>query len=519
MKHPCVIALLPLCLAWSAARGAAAEAPAPAHLRFITQISPTTNLIHWVDNLAGTSQGKTMPVYRRYWESRFGPHDEEDRRALRTFANIRRLAPPMVKLPAVAPGNASGCLPVPEEVTSWHQAFMEAAMSSTTLEEFRAAIAKHLPAEETEALMGALARFNDRFQRAFDDLGHARSFQKRFQRFLEHGQLIEYLDSVARFLGVDPAVLPPMRISYIVLPEDGSTHAEADGDHLLVEIRPHDRPDSQIQVVSHEASHFLMRRMSAAQLDTIARQVYAEGEAGALVWRYMWEGLPTALGQGLAEARLAPKLFSLQHPWYHRQVIDRFAKLIYPALAQAVDSGKRIEDGLMPLITREVAASPLYSEARPGEFMMTAFFAGGAGLAGTVDMLRMRLGLRHDGSEPTQSLEDPAFADLLDRYECLGGMLLVSDTELRKAAVLDGEQLLPAGVVAEMEQQAARGAALIAAGRRKAGGSVLYLVAPSVRVMPALIDTLTKLRGLPDRPLAVGGMGLPPSELSSPPRR
>ncbi len=510
MKSSRLAAILGFCLVWSAAPGAPPEPPAAVpHVRFVMGISRTTNLIHWVDNLAGTSQGKTMPVYRRYWETRFGKHDDEDRRALRTFANIRRLAPPIVRLPASQAVNPSGCLPVREDAASWHERFMEAAMASGTLEEFRAAIEPHLPEEELKALMGALERFEKRFAGLFDELDHVRAFQKRFERFLERGQLIEYLDGVARFLGVDPAALPPMRISFIGLPEDGSTHAEADGDYLLIEIRPHDRPESQIQVVSHEAVHFLMRRMTSAQLDALARQAYSQGEAGALVWRYIWEGLPTALGQGLAEARLAPKLFSMTGPWYHRETIDRFAKLIYPAVALSVNSSRRLDEGLIPLITREVTASQLYAEARPAEFMMTAFFAGGEGMARTLDSMRMRMGLRHDGSEPTLNLDDPALADLVRRYECLGGIALVSGTELRRAAALDGEQLLSNQLVSDMEQRASGGTAFIVAGRRRAGGSVLYLVLPSQSMLAPLMQAFSGLRGLPDRPLAIGGAPSP----------
>src|SRR5262245_59319836 len=96
-------------------------------LRIETDVSQTTNLIHWVDNLAGTSIGKTTLVYRRYWLDRFGPNDTQDAQALATFARIRRLPIPTGRGAAL---NDSGCLPQPPDLPSWHQIFMTQAMTA-----------------------------------------------------------------------------------------------------------------------------------------------------------------------------------------------------------------------------------------------------------------------------------------------------------------------------------------------------------------------------------------------------
>ena len=59
-----------------------------------THVSEVANLIHWVDNLAGSSIGKTAAVYRRYWQERFGAVTAADRAALETFVRIRNLPVP-----------------------------------------------------------------------------------------------------------------------------------------------------------------------------------------------------------------------------------------------------------------------------------------------------------------------------------------------------------------------------------------------------------------------------------------
>jgi len=479
------------------------ESQPAARPRIESDVSFTANLVHWVDNLAGTSVGKTMPFYRPYWERRFGPLTPDDQAALDDFARIRRA-------PMLSAGrdvvNQSGCLPVAADGLVWHQVFLVEAMSARSLDGLREGLASHLGAADLDRVMGALQRFRPRFEEVWKDLDYVRRFEARFKRYLAAGELPAYLASVAGFFGVTPRDDQPMKISFIGLPsDDEATHAEADGDHLLIEIRPSDTPHDQVQVVAHEASHFLMRRMDAARIDGLARQAFGEGEAGALFWRYMWEGLPTALGQGLAEAKLTPSEFSLSHRWYHIDTIDRFAKLIYPAVARAFAASQRLDDGLVPSLTRTLAVSELMSEARPNEFLMTAFFASGEGLGDEMDLLRRRLALRGDAGSKSFALDDPEAPELLRRYACLGGVALVRPADLERVNTLEGSPWLSAEVVAQARQQASRGVAVIASGRRAGGGPVFVLVAPKDSLIRPLVEALGRFRGLPDRLILITG--------------
>src|SRR5262249_6331259 len=112
----------------TAAMGAAPAAPVRSKVRLQTDVSYTANLVHWVDNLAGTSVGKTLPIYRSTWLQRFGPPDDQDKEALSNFARIRRL--PVASNGSVV--NLSGCLPVESDTMSWHQRFLAAAMEATS---------------------------------------------------------------------------------------------------------------------------------------------------------------------------------------------------------------------------------------------------------------------------------------------------------------------------------------------------------------------------------------------------
>jgi hypothetical protein len=484
-----------VCAGWSAAQAATAPHATRAGLRLQTDVSYTANLVHWVDNLAGTSAGKTMPAYRDHWRARFGSHAETDLQALRAFASLRHGGGPS---PGARPGirNDAGCMPVEADEMSWHQRFMAAAMEAGSVDGLARALYPDAPAER-ELLGASLAHFEPRFRQVWQDLGHVRAFEARFHRFLEQGGLPGYLDTLAAFFGVDAAATPPMRISFIGLPVDGPTHAEADGDHLLVEIRPGDTPETQIQVVAHEASHFLMRRLDPARVDALAAEALAQGEAGALVWRLMWEGIPTALGQGLAEARLIPERFTLTQRWYHLDSVDRFAKLIYPGIVESVAAGRPLDGPLMAHMARVVQGSSIFTKASPRDFLMTSFFVVGSRLDLAGQALQRRLGLASMPPASRMTLDDPRLEDLLRRYRCLPGVLLLGAGELGRAAALDGGLSLPARAMRQAADRAARGDGSILTGRRTGGGPVFVLVAPDADSAAPVMEKFLSLEGIP----------------------
>jgi hypothetical protein len=482
------------CAVISGEGAAAAPHTTPGGLRLQTDVSYTANLVHWVNNLAGTSGGKTMPAYRAHWQQRFGDPSEPDLEALRTFATLRGTPGAPAERPDV--GNDAGCLPVEAEIMSWHQRFMSEAMRASSVEGLAHALYAEAPTERS-LLSASLTHFEPRFRAVWQDLGHVRAFEGRFHRFLEQGGLPAYLDTMAAFFGVDSRAAPPMRISFMGLPSNGPTHAEADGDDLLVEIRPGDSPEAQIQVVAHEASHFLMRRLSAARVDALAAEALSQGEAGALVWRLMWEGIPTALGQGLAEARLIPNRFNTDQRWYHLESVDRFAKLIYPGLAEAVEAGRPLDGALMAHMSRVVQGSSLFTKASPRDFLMTSFFAVGSRLDLAGQALQRRLGMASTPQASRLRLDDPKLEELLRRYRCLPGVLLLGADELGRAAALDGGLSLPARAVRQAADRAEKGEGSILTGRRTGGGPVFVLVAPDADHAAPIMEKFLALEGIP----------------------
>jgi hypothetical protein len=497
------LALLAALLAVPGAAPAAGAAAGGTTPPIETRVSEVANLVHWVDNLAGSSIGKTSAVYRRYWQERFGPITEADRAALERFARIRNL--PVPSQARVA--NENGCLPLEDGTPGWHQRFMAESMKAGSVRQFVDALSGSLQKADRAALLAGLETFRPRFEKVWKDMGFVQAFERRFDRYLVEGGLRGYLLDMARFFGVAGASLPAMKISFIALPAGGRTHAEADGDHLLVEVRPEDAPQDQVQVIAHEAAHFMMQRMSFAQLDALARQTFAAGDAGAATWRYLWESMPTALGQGLAESRLTPQRFSMANPWYHIPQIDRYAKLVYPAIVEAMERHETIHDGVMPRMVDLMERSPVYRQMNPAGLLMTAFYISGDGLEEPLRALRHRLGLGTDVTSRSFALADPSGADWLKRYACMGGLALIAPAELDRAAALGDERILDEAGVAAARALLSQGQSVVAAGRRRSGGVVFLVIVSPADAGKDIAASLARVRGIPAAPVALGAPG------------
>jgi hypothetical protein len=229
----------------------------------------------------------------------------------------------------------------------WRLYFLDSALEARDVEDFLSRTRPCLLEDESRGLRSALDHFRPGFDGFWQDGAYVRDFEERFREYLETGGLPEYLGEVARFFDVDPAGAPPPVLCFVLLPKDGPTHAQAVGTHLLVEVRPGDEfaPSGQVQVVAHETSHYLFELIPEdriAALETRAAAAAAGGK-GRRAWLLLHEALPTALGQGLAVARLTPGVFDWNSSWYHVPEIERYAKRLYPIVRREIDAGRTIE--------------------------------------------------------------------------------------------------------------------------------------------------------------------------------
>ena len=480
------------------AKPAAQAAPSPATSLpgFEVTISRFANLVHVIDNLAGSSQGKTIGAYRGWWADRFGFPGERDTDLLAAWTGLRYKTfarrPPRIL-------NDEGCLPWSEPEPGFRHRFRVRSYEAESIGEFVRSMEGDLTPEEMEKLSEILAAFEPRFDEIWKETTFLARFKTSFEAYLRDSGIRPYLGEVARFFGVDPDAFPPGRIQLMALPADSGTHAQADGRDLLMEIRPDDTPLEQIQVIAHETTHYLWQLVSPARNDAFARQVHGASPRGAVIWRRLRESLPTALGQGLAEARLAPQRFGMHYPWYHTDEVDRLAKSIYPVVEAAFREGRGIEEGVLDEIARAAEATTAVHRAPPGAYLNVVLFAVGDGMLEPYTQIRSRLPME---SAWTFSLSNPEGVEFLERYACLTGVVLLSPAESRHLSDLP-VALTPPPAPGEAWGGPADGGrqSSIRSSRRAGGGLTFYLTAAREEDVSRIAGVFLELQEIPSGPI------------------
>lgn len=481
--------------------------PGP-HPRFVISVSYVANLVHWVDNLAGSSGGKTVRTYRRYWQQRFGPPTPEELKLLRGWGALRMHPDPS---PGTEPVNPGGCLPQVEEVPGRRQRFLLASYDAPTIPAFLEALGSTLEPAEVARVGRVLAAFEPRFRKVWEEVSYLHRFEERFRRFLRESELRPLLGRVARFLEVDPSEAPPGRIHLMALPQESATFATAIGRDLMMEIRPGDGPSEQVQVIAHETTHYFWQLIPPARRDRIAATVHAASPQGPVAWALLREGLPTAVGQGLADARLVPERFGMEFTWYHIATVDRFAKSIYPMVEEAIRTGKSFERDVAPRIGR--GESALAGEAAPSRYVEESMHLLGEGTLRAYSRILKRIPIRHRWVYPASS---PEVAGFLERYACLGGLALVGPGEAADPSRLPAllrQALAPGpegpGGDGPVEGDAGRADGRPTPGalrsgvhvvRRPGGGLLFILVAAQEEDLIPVADLFLRLERPPERP-------------------
>lgn len=466
--------------------------------RLEISVSYFANLVHWIDNLAGSSIGKTVHAYRAYWIEKFGPPSDRDRDLVLAWRRIR-----LKSIPTPDPTllNDRGCLPQVEQAPSWRHRFQVRSYEADSADDFVDSMSEELTPNEIATLLAVIESFKPRFDEIWWEMTFLPRFERRFRSFLELSRIRPFLRDMAAFFGVDPETIPPARLHLMALPGDTGTHAQANGRHLLMEIRPTDNPVWQIQVISHEMAHYLWSQVAPERNDLLARQVYASSEEGAVIWRLLREGLPTALGQGLAEARLASSRFNMSHSWYHIDAYDRFAKAIYPAVASAFQEGERIEDGLFTEVGDRAKDLEVLREPSPEDYLADVLFAVGGGMFIPLREIRSRSSIRN---EWRYALSDPEGAEFLKAFTCLSGVVLLGPQDVDLAALPalfrpPSERAPPSNGVAGSGADAGR--SFIHAVRRPGGGMLFYVAAARQEDASRLAEAFLGLEHAPLEPL------------------
>ncbi|HKQ59647.1 MAG TPA: hypothetical protein VJS92_00095 [Candidatus Polarisedimenticolaceae bacterium] len=305
-------------------------------------------LLHWLDSIGGLSGpgmtgGKTRRAHTQDFEAAHGKPTGEDEDALRRFSRAR------VRLGDKDPAAST--------------ALTLACFRAATLDEALDAVAGRVPADDLAELRATLQYFAPRYEKIWDGGRIPRAFLARAQRDRQGKAAAEFLAALVRFYaeplpreGERPiAVLVPVR-------EGHGTHAQAVENYLLIEVREHDELVDQLEPLVHENAHYLWNRLPAERVAALHTLAQTLGGQALGLWGLLREGLPTALGQGVAGQRFLGNAWTDRRPWYHVAEVDAYAKRLFPLVQQALEARSTLDE---PLVRRMLTVDAPPAPASP----------------------------------------------------------------------------------------------------------------------------------------------------------
>lgn len=459
-------------------------------LQFVVQSTFASNLFHWVDNLAGSSFGKNRTTYVNDWLRVFGALDPQQKALLAEFARVRTAH--QRRKPGFDRAPVRECLPVGPLPLTRRQQMLVVAAEAESVDDLIERLAVLVDPSDAEHLAAALRAFEPGVRKLQRDAAYLGAFRDEFERFLNQPRTQQLLAAYGRFFALADPAPRPVRISLVaMLHHDLGTHAEANGDDLLLEIRPMERPVQQAAVVFHEISHVLWSRLTADRQVELISRFYRQGQAGLSAWLLAREALPTALGQGLAQAILAPNGYSWADPWYHDPDVDLAAHLLYPQLRFEFFAGHTLFDALPEKYVQRVARSRLGQRIPPLAQLVDGILAvpsyASPMLVGPLRQVRTR-----NLWELNPGL--PSGERFLRQASCLPliGFATVDDLSSLSIAREEGVAVpqlfrpLPNGV-----------AGIVVPLVRPSGAAALWVIAASDLDVPRAVEGLAQLKGWP----------------------
>jgi len=289
-------------------------------------------LLHWLDSVtylrgAGMTAGKTIEAHRQAYIDFLGVPAEEEQQLLEAYRSVRV-------------GFASGASGNRDDLT---RAFFEAETIDEALEQAKPLLSER----DLTRLSESVRHFEPGYRRIWNDGKTVRAFLNRAESSKQGDKLAEFLAGVAKFYGVDPDMEPRPRLVLVPVPAGAGTHAQAIEEFLLVEVRPGDGLRDQVAPIVHENAHLLFRRMGQERIKALEAAAVAHGPMGQANWLHLNEALPTAIGQGVAQVNFRIEGWSLQMRWYDVEVVDVFAKKIFPKVKRALSTGRPLDPALI----------------------------------------------------------------------------------------------------------------------------------------------------------------------------
>lgn len=300
--------------------------------RIEVTISKPSALLHWIDSLAqlqgrGLTAGKTQEAHQIEYQRHHGKVVTEDLRMLEGYRWAR-----MRYVHTHRAGNWNGLT----------LAFFRAGSIDEALDDAE----QLLEDAAWDKLARAVRYFEPRFDPIWNDGALPKAFVERVRESPQRRKLEQFLIRVAGFYGIAAEARPVPHLVLTTVMDGHGTHAQAIGTYLLVELRRGESLADEVAPIAHENAHFLYSSIGSARLEKL-RTAAGRSEESQKAWAVLNEALPTAIAQGAAERAFSPERWSMERRWYHIDEVDRYAKAIYPLVAEALEAGSPLDPKLV----------------------------------------------------------------------------------------------------------------------------------------------------------------------------
>lgn len=212
-----------------------------------------------------------------------------------------------------------------------------------------------LTEEDAAALRSVFDHFRPRFDTLWQETAYLKGFTSEFKTYSRTLGLDGLMAKTAAFCGTPSDRVLRMRVNFVFGPPADTSHGRQLGPHLLVEVRPHEKPTDRVGVVAHEMTHYFFERAHVDEAPEFLASLYGTGDphAGTLLG-LLNEGLATAVGQGIVQQMATPRTFerslSQDGSWYRNDAIDSFAKAVYPVVSSALKTERPLSSAVKDLL-------------------------------------------------------------------------------------------------------------------------------------------------------------------------
>lgn len=340
-------------LAHNAPKPRVAPTSAEPHVRLELAYREPADRFEILDNASDWWPGYADRTYREHFEKTFGV-SEDDARFFARYRELREKHFDRTGQDDPDPRQAACGLFTDRAVLRADPVGFAFYESATMAEAFER-VSHVVDAVEVEFLRSFYAHFAARLDLLTGETrGLTEASLERTRASLARPGLEAYLDDLCRFFGVTERLR--FTALYVWWPDTENVRANPNGPFLLLRVRPAkgERIDSA-DVVVHESVHVLSAMQPQEQKRRVTDAILAAAPhllEHARRLEVFEEPLATILGNIEFRRRFQPERFSWSRRWYGKPWVDLSARVLHPAVTDALAS----QAGLGGPFTKEAAA-------------------------------------------------------------------------------------------------------------------------------------------------------------------